>query len=378
MRYFTLQDLRHDVLLTGFNILTLAALAFAFLLMVSLSISMTRFEVSHELTQTLFILQSEVISPEHSRVSEDLADDIADRFDERLIRLDPMIFRIIRVEGTNIELRGITQEAWLQSFHQSLLKGRWPLGSDEIIISQQLAQKTSWEPSDSVSIYGTDFRIVGISDGPGTNSQSVWMDHSTAVSLFGTDRGDQLLVANLHPDYDPVQTKLELESWLDRQGGFDVYLIQGLAREYGNALQGIRALSILLTGLGVGAITLGANNLAWLAAEERKNSLGVLRTLGFNPSMVSRYLILRALVVACIAYASAFGIAWLVVEYALGSDLHTIGATEIGLDLGPGVAFSGLALMLSATILGTWLSSRTIRKSPVTTLLDRGPGEAHR
>ncbi|MGA9531522.1 MAG: ABC transporter permease [Anaerolineales bacterium] len=364
--------------MTGFNILTLAALAFAFLLMVSLSISMTRFEVRNELSHTLFIFEAGVISPEHSRVSKDLAEEVADRLGERLLRLDPMIFRLIRVEGINIELRGITQEAWVQSFHQDLVEGQWPVNVDEIVISQQLAEKTGWEPSDSLRIYGMTFRVVGISDGPDTNSQSVWMDHATAVSLFGPDRGDQMLVVSIHPEYDPVQAKVELESWLDRQGSFDVYLLAGLAREYGRALQGIRTLSILLTWMGVGAITLGANNLAWLAAEERKNSLGVLRTLGFNPSMLSRYLILRALFVASIAYASAFGIAWLIVEYALGSDLHTIGATEIGLDLGPGVAISGLVLVAAATILGTWLSSRAIRESPVTRLLGRGPGEVHR
>jgi putative ABC transport system permease protein len=296
---------------------------------------------------------------------------------DRLNRVDPVIFRILRVEGVPIQLRGVASESWVTTFRLRLIEGTWPSDSSEVMIGLLAAQGGGWRTGSEISIYGQRFRIAGIADGPGTKTQTVWMSYLAASALFGRERGAQLLVAHLQPSADPLTSRQDLESGLRSIGaGYDAYFEDALLREYGAALNDLRSLSLLTAVIAIAAVTFGSHNLAWLAAEERKRLLGVLRAVGFDRRAVGRYLLFRAGGISVASYLLALAAALLFIRLGMGSNLLAIGGTQTDLSLSLPMAASGLFLACAACLTGTWLSVRNVLSASPASLLGRGPGSS--
>jgi putative ABC transport system permease protein len=186
-----------------------------------------------------------------------------------------------------------------------------------------------------------------------------------------------LLVVHLQPSADPLNSKRELEDGLRADGlAYDAYLEDALLREYGAALNDLRSLSALTTAIAIVAVVLGSHNLAWLAAEERSRSLGILRAIGFERRTVGGYLVLRGGVVSVASYALALAAVLLFLSLESGIGELSIGGAQVSLDLNPATVVLGLLLVWAAGLAGTWLSvRRTLNASPAT-LLGRGPGSS--
>ena len=374
MIHLALQDLRHDSLTFGFSVLGTGVLVFAFLLLIPLSLAVTRIGESGGLPQNLILIERDALQPEQSRIAPSLAESVSAILGDRLDRVDPVIFRM-RVEEHPIQLRGVAFESWVTTFRLRLLEGAWPSSSSEVVVGQLAAQGGGWHTGSEIVIYGRRFRVAGVADGPGTKTQTIWMSYSAASTLFGPEKGAQLLVAHLQPSADPLASRQDLENGLRSTGAeYDAYFEDALLREYGAALNDLRSLSILTAVIAIAAVTVGSHNLAWLAAEERMRLLGVLRAVGFNRRAVGRYLLFRAGVISVASYLLALAAAILFIRLgAVPKDL-AIGGTQTDLSLSPAMAVLGLLLACAASLAGTWLSARhTLSASPAS-LLGRGPG----
>jgi ABC-type antimicrobial peptide transport system permease subunit len=375
--HLMLRDLRHDLLTFGFSVLGLGVLVFAFLLLIPLSLTLTRFGEAGGVPQNLIIVEQDVLQPEQSRIAPGLAEDVTAILGDRLNRVDPVIFRILRVEEHPIQLRGVAFESWVTTFRLQLVEGAWPSGSSEVVIGQLAAQEGGWRTGSEISIYGQPFRVAGIADGPGTQTQTVWMSYRTAGELFGPGKGAQLLVAHLQPSADPLASRQDLEDGLRSIGGeYDAYFEDALLREYGAALNDLRSLSLLTAVIAIAAVTLGSHNLAWLAAEERKRLLGVLRVVGFDRRAVGRYLLLRAGVISVASYLIALAAASLFIRVGIGPSTLSIAGTQSALSLSPAMAGLGLVLACTANLTGTWFSVRNVLRASPASLLGRGPGSS--
>jgi putative ABC transport system permease protein len=375
--HLTLQDLRHDLLTFGFSVLGLGVLVFAFLLLVPLSLAVTRVGEASGLPQNLIVVERDVLQPEQSRIAPELAESMSGILGDRLNRVDPVIFRIMRIEGHPIQLRGVSIDSWLTTFRLKLLEGAWPSESDEVVIGQLAAQGGGWRIGNEIDIYGRRFRVAGIADGPGTKTQTVWMSYLAASALFGPEKGAQLLVAHLQPSVDPLAARQDLEDgFLSIGAEYDAYFEDALLREYGAALNDLRSLSLLTMIIAIVAVTFGAHNLAWLAAEERMRLLGILRAVGFDRRAVGRYLLLRAGVISVASYLLALAAAILFIEVGIGPSHLTIGGTQAALSLSPAMAVLGLLLACAASLTGTWLSVRRVLGASPASLLGRGPGSS--
>jgi putative ABC transport system permease protein len=377
MIHLALQDLRHDLLTFGFSVLGTGVLVFAFLLLIPLSLAVTRIGEAGGLPQNLIIIERDVLQPEQSRIAAGLAESVSAILGGRLNRIDPLIFRILRVEEHPIQLRGVAPESWSTTFRLRLLEGAWPSGSAEVVIGELAAQGGGWRTGSEISIYGRQFRVAGIADGPGTKAQTIWMSYSAASALFGPQKGAQLLVAHLEPSADPLISRQDLEAGLRSIGAeYDAYFEDALLREYGAALNDLRSLSLLTTIIAIAAVTLGSHNLAWLAAEERTRLLGVLRAVGFDRRAVGRYLLFRAGVISAASYLLALAAAILFIRLGVGPKDLAIGGTQTDLTLSPAMAVLGLALASAASLAGTWLSVRHVLRATPAALLGRGPGSS--
>jgi len=377
MIHLALQDLRHDLLTFGFSVLGIGVLVFAFLLLIPLSLAITRIGEAGGLPQNLIIIEQDVLQPEQSRIAPSLAQDVSAILGDRLNRIDPVIFRIMRVEDHPIQLRGVAAESWVTTFRLRLLEGAWPSNSSEVVIGQLAAQGGGWRTGSEIRIYGQRFRVAGIADGPGTKTQTIWMSYSAASALFGPEKGAQLLVAHLQSSADPLTSRQDLESGLRSLGAeYDAYFEDALLREYGAALNDLRSLSLLTAVIAIAAVTLGSHNLAWLAAEERTRLLGILRAVGFDRRAVGGYLLFRAGVISVASYLLALAAAILFIRLGMGPNNLAIGGTQTDLSLSPSMAVLGLLLACGATLTGTWLSVRHILSASPASLLGRGPGSS--
>lgn len=375
MIHLALEDLRRDRLAFAFSVLGIGVLVFAFLLLIPLSVEVTRLGEAGGVPQNLILIEKDVLQPELSRVALGLAETTAAILGDRLKRLDPVVFRILRIETHPVQLRGIDPQAWTTSFDLQLIDGGWPADDSEIVIGQLAAQGGGWRTGGEIEIYGRPFRVAGVAAGPGTKTQTIWMTYAAAHDLFGADQGAQFLVAHLHPGTDPVAARQDLDDGLRSIGaGYEVYFEDALLRQYGAALKDLRALSLLTTVIAVAAVSLGAHNLAWLAAEERQRLLGILRLVGFDRRAVGRYLVIRLGVITLAAYLLALAAAVAFIRLGLGADSFTVGGTQTDLTLSPGMAGAGLILTCAASLAGTWLSIRSVLRATPTTLLGRGPG----
>ncbi len=375
MIHLALEDLRRDGLTSAFSVLGISVLIFAFLLLIPLSLEITRLGEAGGLPQNLILIERDVLQPELSRLTPGLADTAATILGNRLARLDPVVFRIMRIEDHPIQLRGVDPQAWTTTFRLQLTDGAWPASDSQVVIGQLAAQGGGWRTGSDIEIYGRTFHVAGIADGPGTKTQTIWMSYSAAYDLFGADKGAQFLVAHLDPGTDPVAARQDLEDGLRSIGaGYDAYFEDALLRQYGAALKDLRSLSLLTTIIAVAAVSLGANNLAWLAAEERQRLLGILRVVGFDRRAVARYLVLRLGVITVAAYLLALAAAVAFIRLGLGTDSFTVGGTQTDLSLSPAMAGAGLLLACAASLAGTWLSIRTVLGATPTSLLGRGPG----
>jgi hypothetical protein len=274
-----------------------------------------------------------------------------------------VIFRILRIEGHPIQLRGVAFESWATTFRLRLLEGAWPSEASEVVIGQQAAQGGGWRTGSEISIYGQAFRVAGIADGPGTKTQTVWMSYAAAGALFGPEKGAQLLVAHLEPSADPLAARQDLENELRSVAGeYNAYFEDAFVREYGAALNDLRSLSLLAAVIAIVAVTLGSHNLAWLAAEERKRLLGVLRAVGFDREAVGRYLLLRAGVVSAASYLLALAAAILFIRFGRGRTSLTVVECWTALRSDPRWPCwvpSGVRCDLT----GTWFSARAVLAS---------------
>lgn len=371
-----LRDFKHDLLATGLGVLTSGVLIFAFLLLIATSLALSQFATASGPPLNLYVLESQIISPEESQLPVDMVVEVAEMLGPDALRVDPLIFRIMRVEGNTIQLRGVSLEAMEQSFQLRLVEGNWPTHTDEIVVGSLAAERGGWRPGSTVRIYGKDFRISGLTDGPGTKTYTVWMSYSTASELFDQPDNFEVLVVKLNSDIDPVAAKQVLEQELQSGGTYETYLEDALLREYGAAFHDLRALSTLLTIIAIVAVSFGSHNQAWLAAEQRRAQLGILRSIGFTRRSVEWYLNLHGLTLNMVGYGFAYLLAGLFVRIVLDGELHNIAGYRLTLSLDLPVVFSGLMLSSLATLLGTWLSSRNTVASSPAALIGRGPGSA--
>jgi ABC-type antimicrobial peptide transport system permease subunit len=377
MIHLTLQDLRHDLLTFGFSVLGLGVLVFAFLLSIPLSLAITRFGEAGGLPQNLIIVEQDVLQPEQSRIAPSLTESVSAILGDRLDRVDPVIFRIMRIEGHPIQLRGVAFESWVTTFRLRLLEGAWPSSASEVVIGHLAAQEGGWRTGSEISIYSQPFRVSGIAEGPGIKTQTIWMSYLAASALFGPEKGPQLLVAHLQTSADPLASRQDLENGLQSIGSeYDAYFEDALLREYGAALNDLRSLSLMTAVIAIAAVTLGSNNLAWLAAEERKRLLGVLRAVGFDRRAVGGYLLLRAAAISVASYLLALAAAIVFIRVGIGPSSLTIAGTQTALTLSPPMAVLGLLLACAASLTGTWLSARNVLSASPASLLGRGPGSS--
>lgn len=248
-------------------------------------------------------------------------------------------------------LRGVTPEAYLVHDRVTLIEGREPAGSYEVLVGRLAAVRMGLDDAElalgaNVELEGRAWTVVGRFAAPGTVYEA---------EIWG--RLDDVLLASKRVDVSCVAARLEspgdipaVRLWAARNAtAFEVSLVE--ERELYATLQAtlapIAQLALAMALLVLIGGTFACANTMFASILARTRELGTLGALGFGAVSIVSALLVEALLVAGLGGLVGFGLAGLFGDVPLRFPMGAF-----FLDLSPTVRLMGLGAVLVAGFVG--------------------------
>ncbi len=356
--YFTLKDLMHDRWRSLLTIISLAVVVSGYLLLASLSRAFLIVGKQSQVTNNLVIISADAIDPMESSLDEEILQTAREIAPDQIQRTFPTLFRHMDIEGRILQVRAVPLEEMPTSLGLTLLDGRWPSGSRQIVVGEEIARVASWRIGSTVNIYGADFQVTGLVRATEHNLGAIWMTYSEGQSLFGMQHSFQVAYLPLVPsaNLESVRSLLQADPRISTH--YTVYLENTVSDGYNQVTHNLVTLSSIMAIVSLLAITFGIYNSTSLSLTERSNEISLLRVIGFTQGKLRGFLLSRALVLTLAAYS----LGWVVLDfYYYYRNLHSpMGFSEapLNLSLTPSTSLLGLGLATTFAFLGVWLTSR--------------------
>jgi hypothetical protein len=355
--FLVLQDLRHDPWRAALSVIVVASVVFAHLAMTALAGTLRSLSRQPDVSRNLVVVEGGVVDPSDATLAPEAVAAARALPPDQVQRVSPVIFRHLRIGERLVQLRAAPREDWQSVHHLSLNSGSWPVDPDEIVVTEGMAAIADLELEDTLSLYGSDFRVTGLTSLAGTPFAVVWLDMTQAERLFGVQRGYQLmLVEAAHgADIDVLRTQLRAAPEIGPY--YDVFYEDswtrrnvGLLNDLGQAAQAFGLLSLL-------AIVFGMYNATGMLLAERQHTHRVLTALGFAPVALRRQALLQAGLQGLGGYMVGF---FALLAFVAGrgsmSQLYVFG-WPLQFTLTPSLALTGLLLTLSLSGLGALVAA---------------------
>jgi ABC-type antimicrobial peptide transport system permease subunit len=355
--HFTLKDLFHDAWRSLLIILSLAVMVVSFLLLAAISKAYSVFGKRIQTSNNLVIVSAGVIDPMESSLGTDILETAREIAPQQIRNAFPQIFRHLNIEGQIMQIIAVAPEEMETTLALRLLTGRWPVGLQEIGISEGAAQVTSWEIGSIVNIYGTDFQVTGILRPSANNYASIWMTYSEGQRLFGPEHGFQLGLLQLEATANPESVRLKIQADSRFLKKYSVYLVDALNNRYSQINRNLLIMSGLQAILSLLAITFGTYNANSLNLTERSREIILLRMIGFTKGRIRIFLYARSLVLTLLAFGFGWITAMLLISYQRLHAPISIQAAPLLLELTPMTSLLGLLLAVVFSLLGVLLTS---------------------
>ena len=205
--YYAYKDLLHDRWRSLLTILSLAAVAVGYLLLVSLAQAMVILSRQAKITNNLLILSADTIDPMDSSIDESVLQIAREIAPDQIRVAFPILFRHLTIDGKLMQVRSVPLEEMSNSVALTLIQGDWPDGSRQVLVSEGAAELASWKIGSTVNIYGTDFQVTGLVRTEESAFGSVWMTYKEGLRLFGNTHGFQVGYLSLVPSADPESVR---------------------------------------------------------------------------------------------------------------------------------------------------------------------------
>ena len=348
------RDLFYDRGRSLLTLLGLAVMVVSYLLLWGLAQAYREYGRWPAPTRNLILLSAEVLDPMDSTIGSEVYQAVADLPAGQVERVSPSIFRHMNIAGPVMQVRAVPRPDMEQVHSLTLLEGAWPQGLHEIVATEGAVQAAAWQIGQTLTVYGSEFRLVGLVRGPGTKYASLWMTYEAGRNLLGDQRGDQMVFLKVAEGISPEVVRERLVADARIQGKYDVYLEDRLAERQSQAAQDLVRLPTVLLFVALLAITFGIYNATSLTLAERGWELGALRVLGFDGGGLRRFLYLRALVLVGLAYVSGVMIAILYMTVQGRESPIVIHGATILMRVQPGAVALGFCLTAFFAYLGVW------------------------
>ena len=357
LSYFTFKDLIYDRWRSLLTIISLAVVVAGYLLLASLSRAFLTVGKQSQVTNNLVILTAEAVDPMESSLDEKILQTAREIAPGQIQRAFPTLFRHMNIGGRILQVRAVPLEEMPTALGLTLVGGRWPTDTRQVVVGEEIARVASWSIGSTVNIYGTDFQVTGLVRAADNNLGAIWMTYPEGQSLFGMQHGFQVGYLPLVPSADPESVRARLQADPGISAHYTVYLENAVSNGYNQLNHNLVTLSNIMAIVSLLAITFGIYNSTSLSLTERSYEIGLLRVVGFTQGKLRGFLFARALVLTLAAYS----LGWVVlVIYFNYRNLHApIGFSEapLTLSLTPSASLLGLGLATAFAFLGVWLTS---------------------
>lgn len=352
-------DLSADRARSLLQVAAVAPIVAAFLILVSIAAGL-RVDDLPPADQRLVVLSPNALDPASGRLEPEILDLIEAAGGDAVAAATPMIFRPMRVGDRVLQLRAAPFETWETVHGLTLLAGSWPADGDEVAITEGIAIATGWTVGSGVEIFGTEFAITGLVRAAGTKFASVWMRFDRADDLFEGRSGFQMVtvVPAAGADIGDLGTRLEEAM----AGRYSVYLETDLAAQTGAREDAADALAAVSTLIGIAALAFGGFNLSAITLSERRQDVGIARSIGFGTPALVSLAVVRSALLATGGFAAGSSLAAIVLATAEPTTVRSFVFTP---ELGPASWLLGLAITVLATVAGTGAAIRAAANTPI-------------
>lgn len=256
-----------------------------------------------------------------------------------------------------------------------LQSGRWPEGTDEVVLDEAAAEAGDYKVGDEVQLLAPFGEVNRTATLVGTAEFNGGGTAGATLLIFST-AGAQEIFFGGQDVYNRVSltaadgvTQEQLASAADAvlPEGFEAVTGDQVAEESQDAVGSfLGVISTFLTVFAIIAVIVGGfiivNTFTILVAQ-RSRELALLRALGASRRQVARSVLIEAFVLALVASTLAIGLGW-VLARGLAALLSVVGLDVAGeaLDLTRGAVLVSYAVGVGVTMAAAWLPARRAGK----------------
>lgn len=261
-------------------------------------------------------------------------------------------------------LRGVTPAAYLVHDRITVVEGREPRGTRELLVGRLAATRMDLDDErlaigETITLEGLPWTVVGRFAAPGTVMEAeMWAPLDDVIEA--TKRTDLSCVA---ARLESPQALEEARIWVFRNGtAYEVSVVteRELYATLEKVLDPISGLAWLMAGLVLLGGVFACANTMFAAVLARTREMGALRALGYGPAAVSTSLLQESLLLGLLGGLTGFFAAGFFGEVPL-----KFPGGAFYLDLSPSVRVGGLIAALVIGLLGGLLPAYRALRIPL-------------
>ncbi len=319
----------------------------------------------------LLVTQSDAADLTLSTVDEWVGERIAQLAGVR--NVSGVIFNIVQMEGIPYFIVGGYAPNEIAIQHFKIIKGQPLLHEKQAILGRQAADNLKKSVGDTIKLYETPFRIVGIYEtGQSFEDGGAVISLADAQIIFKKPRQVTFFEVQVH---DPTQIEAVQARIEQLFNDVSVSKAADVAEEQVN-VQSLRAMAWGISLIAVLIGGLGMMNTMIMAVFEQTREIGVLRAVGWRRGRVLRLILSQSLVLSALGgllgVGLGLGLVWLI--------NHTPAVSSFA----PGVVktplmVQGMSVALALGMVGGFYPAwRAANLSPIEALrYDSGAGDEH-
>jgi ABC-type antimicrobial peptide transport system permease subunit len=273
-------------------------------------------------------------------------------------------------KGSNVIVRGVTQNAFTMRPYVKLFQGRmFRPATNEVIVARRIRDRFSnTDVGDTFKFGPQTWNVVGVFDAAGTAFASeIWADVDYLGSARKRNAYSSLVVRPVdHAAFQSIEASIKNDNRLKLQvkTEYDYYV------EQTNGLLGIVILVFIVTAFMVAAAILATMNTMFTAVSSRKRELATMRAIGFKRRTIVAAMIIESAFVALLGGVLGVLLALPVNFISTGTvNWQTFSEVAFNFRVDQVVASIGILLAVISGVIGGLIPAVSAARLPITRAL---------
>jgi putative ABC transport system permease protein len=273
-------------------------------------------------------------------------------------------------KGSNVTVRGVTQNAFAMRPYVRLVQGRmFRPGVSEVIVARRVRNRfKNCDVGDTFKFGPQTWSVVGVFDAAGTAFDSeIWADVNYLGEARKRNAYSSLLIRPVdHGAFESIKAAIDNDNRLKLQvkSEYDYYV------EQTNGLLGIVILVFIVTAFMIAAAILATMNTMFTAVSSRKRELATMRAIGFKRRTILAAMVIESAFVALLGGIAGILFALPVNFISTGTiNWQTFTETTFSFSVDSSVALTGIALAVVSGIVGGLIPALSAARMPITRAL---------